>query len=68
MFASHLCVFYATHVSAKGVNCTACGSGIMCASQFVIASSIATAHKNACASKSIVQFILSTRSVAFGKW
>ena len=36
--ASHSRVLYATHASAKGVNCAACGSEIACVSASCIAS------------------------------
>ena len=36
--ASHLRALDASHASAKGVNCTACGSEIVCASATEIAS------------------------------
>ena len=58
------------HVSAKGVNCAVCGSGIAYESQFVFvsctasASSIVSVCKIACTSKSIVRFILLIRSFA----
>ena len=61
---SHSGVFYATHTSAKGVNCTTCGSEIARASKFasvnksVSASSIASASKTASVSKSQVRVIL----------
>ena len=51
VLASHSCVFYATHASEKGVNCTVCGSEISCASNFASASEIASASSIASASK-----------------
>ena len=63
-------MLYATHPSAKGINCTECGSGIACESPFTSVggiasvssianrSRIATGSKIACASKSIVWLIL----------
>ena len=53
-----------THASTKGVNCTACCSGIACVSQFASARSIVTSHKIAYASKLIVLLILLIRSFA----
>ena len=78
MLASRLRVFFATHTSVKGVNCTVCGCGIACASQFVSASSIvsvssiatasassiATASNITSASKSIVWLALLIKSCA----
>ena len=74
-------MFYDTHTCAKGVNCTACGSGIACANQFVSvstvevcaisivsASSIATVHKIARASKSLVQLISLIRTFVIDTW
>ena len=58
---SLVCILCHTH-ECKGVNCTACGSEIMCASQFASASSITTMSKIACVSKSIVQLILIIRT------
>ena len=36
---------YATHASVKGVNCTVCGSEIMCAHVSKITTSVASASK-----------------------
>ena len=65
-------VFYVAHASAKSVNCTACGNGIVCLS--IIASASRTvsvsssrstsAHKIACARKSTLRLILLIRSFA----
>ena len=67
-------MFYATHASAKDVNCSACGSRIACPSRVASMSStasvksIVTARNIECASKLIVWFILSIRSFAISTW
>ena len=56
LLASHSLVLFATHASAKGVNCTVCGSEIACVSKS------ASASKTAGASKLQVWVILLIRS------
>ena len=49
-FASHWRALDASHASAKGVNCTSCGSEIACASASEIASASKIANASSIAS------------------